>query len=228
MPRSSSVPKAVTASRSCIFLAQSIKDVIPSSHWLAFFSQYLFSSAIIILLCVMRATDQEAVNTAMNEVGTAIECLGTLEALWPGARKCKEILKELADITLSKVRDTVGVPSPTKRDRLTVAAENILAGSQSPLSKAFITTPNVSLANQSPTGVHTRPIGMTEFRSYASKNSNTFQVRQNRVSMYALRHYHVSGHWMRWTGLVRMSPDLAFRPHLNCQSFRATTSHINL
>ncbi len=146
MPRSSSVPKAVTASRSCIFLAQSIKDVIPSSHWLAFFSQYLFSSAIIILLCVMRATDQGAVNTAMMEVGTAIECLGTLEASWPGAKKCGEILKELADITLSKVRETVGMPSPSKRDCLTIAAGNIIAGSHSPVSKTCISPPNASLA----------------------------------------------------------------------------------
>ncbi|KAF8312877.1 hypothetical protein DL93DRAFT_2042574, partial [Clavulina sp. PMI_390] len=99
VPRSSSVAKVVTASRSCIFLAQSIKDVIPSSHWLAFFSQYLFSSAIIILLCIMHATDQSAVTTAMSEVNTAIECLGSLEALWPGAKKCREILKELADLT---------------------------------------------------------------------------------------------------------------------------------
>ena len=32
----SSVAKAVAASRSCIFLAQSVKDVIPPSHYLAF------------------------------------------------------------------------------------------------------------------------------------------------------------------------------------------------
>lgn len=109
VPRSSSVAKAVTASRSCIFLAQSIKDVIPSSHWLAFFSQYLFSSAIIILLCIMHATDQNAVTTAMSEVDTAIECLGSLESSWPGAKRCREILKELADITLSKLQLEGGI-----------------------------------------------------------------------------------------------------------------------
>lgn len=117
LPRSSSVAKAVTASRSCIFLAQSIKDVIPSSHWLAFFSQYLFSSAIIILLCIMHATDQSAVATAMNEVNAAIECLGTLETSWPGAKKCREILKELADMTLLRLQDSVaaGSSSPNVR-----------------------------------------------------------------------------------------------------------------
>ncbi|KAF8324419.1 fungal-specific transcription factor domain-containing protein [Cantharellus anzutake] len=169
MPRSSSIPKAVTASRSCIFLAQSIKDVIPSSHWLAFFSQYLFSSAIIILLCVMRATDQGAVTTAMNEVGTAIECLASLEASWPGAKKCKEILKELADITLSKVRETIALSSPAKRDRLTIAAENIMA--HSPSAKTVNGAPNASFNTQSAT------TGSLELRSEARQPTATPRKR---------------------------------------------------
>lgn len=113
VPRSSSVAKAVTASRSCIFLAQSIKEVIPSSHWLAFFSQYLFSSAIIILLCIIHATDHNAVTTAMSEVNTAIECLHSLEPVWPGAKRCREILKELADVTHARLQESLSFgPSP--------------------------------------------------------------------------------------------------------------------
>lgn len=47
---SASVPKAVCASRSCIFLATSMNPVIPPSHHLAIFVQSLFSSAVGLLL----------------------------------------------------------------------------------------------------------------------------------------------------------------------------------
>jgi hypothetical protein len=43
---SASVPKAVCASRSCIFLATSMNPAIPPSHHLAIFAQSLFSSAV--------------------------------------------------------------------------------------------------------------------------------------------------------------------------------------
>lgn len=166
IPRSSSVAKAVTASRSCIFLAQSIKDVIPSSHWLAFFSQYLFSSAIIILLCIMHATDQGAVNTAMTEVGTATECLESLERFWPGAKKCKELLKELADLTLTKVREA-GASSPAKRDRLMMAAESIMA-ENSGSGRRFMPQPTELLQAATPTSVTLDSPGKYQFKDITS------------------------------------------------------------
>lgn len=46
---SASVPKAVCASRSCIFLATSMNPAIPPSHHLAIFVQSLFSSAVCII-----------------------------------------------------------------------------------------------------------------------------------------------------------------------------------
>ncbi|KDQ10040.1 hypothetical protein BOTBODRAFT_178587 [Botryobasidium botryosum FD-172 SS1] len=94
-----SVAKAVSASRSLIFLAQSVQGVIPPSHYLAFFIQYLFSSAVIILLCVMHATDAGAARTAMGEVEACVRCLEALEGRWPGARKCLDLLEELVGIT---------------------------------------------------------------------------------------------------------------------------------
>lgn len=88
-----SVGKAVAAARSCIMLAPSIKDVIPSSHHLCFFIQYLFSSAVIILLCVMHATaDDGMVQSVMAEVDNCIAALSALEVRWPGARRCKLLL----------------------------------------------------------------------------------------------------------------------------------------
>ncbi|KAG8820684.1 hypothetical protein FRC17_010075 [Serendipita sp. 399] len=96
---SSSVPRAVSASRSCIYLATSMKPAIPPSHHLAVFVQSLFSSAIIILLVVMHATDKAAASIAMSEVDNCVNSLEASESLWPGASKCKEVLKELAQVT---------------------------------------------------------------------------------------------------------------------------------
>lgn len=59
----------------------------------------------------MHATDQNAVTTAMSEVNTAIECLGSLESSWPGAKRCREILKELADLTLARLQEGLSAPS---------------------------------------------------------------------------------------------------------------------
>src|SRR6202021_2010292 len=52
-----SVVKAVSSARSCIRLAPSIKNIVPPSHHLAFFIQHLFSSAVILLLYSMHASD---------------------------------------------------------------------------------------------------------------------------------------------------------------------------
>ncbi|KAF8609200.1 hypothetical protein BDV93DRAFT_432103 [Ceratobasidium sp. AG-I] len=103
-PSSHSVGKAVGAARSCIFLAQSIKDVIPRSHSIAFFIQYLFSAAVIVLLCLMHATDEGAAQTALAEVDACLECLSSLEEAWPGAKRCKELLQELQ----TAAKDTMG------------------------------------------------------------------------------------------------------------------------
>ncbi|KAJ1311719.1 hypothetical protein OPQ81_010190 [Rhizoctonia solani] len=106
-PSSHSVGKAVGAARSCIFLAQSIKDVIPRSHSIAFFIQYLFSAAVIVLLCLMHATDEGAAQTALAEVDSCLACLESLEDSWPGARRCKELLQDLqsaAKETMKNIR----------------------------------------------------------------------------------------------------------------------------
>ncbi|EJD53845.1 hypothetical protein AURDEDRAFT_110574 [Auricularia subglabra TFB-10046 SS5] len=97
---STSFAKAVAAARSCIMLAPSIKDAIPCSHHLSIFIQYLFSSAVIILLCVINSNpDEAAAQTVMGEVDNCIQALGTQEGRWPGASRCKMILEELVKVT---------------------------------------------------------------------------------------------------------------------------------
>lgn len=92
-----STAKAVSSARSCIRLAPSIKNVIPPSHHLAFFIQHLFSSAVIILLYAMHASDPRAATAAMEEGRSCLGALESWEGYWPGARKCKELLTELAN-----------------------------------------------------------------------------------------------------------------------------------
>ncbi|KAG8963729.1 hypothetical protein FRC03_002629 [Tulasnella sp. 419] len=103
-PNWSSVPKAVFASRSCILLSVTTKEAISSSHYLAFFVQALFSAAVIILLCARFATVESAARTASEEVNTALICLGRLQNAWPGAKKCKELLEELVEVTRGDMR----------------------------------------------------------------------------------------------------------------------------
>ncbi|GBE79261.1 fungal-specific transcription factor domain-containing protein [Sparassis latifolia] len=93
-PRSTA--KAVSTARACIRLAPSIKSVVPPSHHLAFFIQNLFSSAVIILLYAMHSVDPAASTAAMDEVANCLSVLGSWEGHWPGARKCKELLEDLA------------------------------------------------------------------------------------------------------------------------------------
>ncbi|KIY49579.1 hypothetical protein FISHEDRAFT_41892 [Fistulina hepatica ATCC 64428] len=90
-----SATKAVASARSSIRLAPSMKNVVPLSHHLAFFIQHLFSSAVILLLYAMHANDPKASGTAMEEAQSALVALESWEGVWPGARKCKDLLKEL-------------------------------------------------------------------------------------------------------------------------------------
>ncbi|KAL5527321.1 hypothetical protein ACEPAG_6112 [Sanghuangporus baumii] len=88
--------KAVHTARSCIRLAPSVKNVVPSSHHLAFFIQHLFSSAVIILLYAMHISDRDAANAAMAEAESCLGVVSSWEGTWPGARKCRELLSDLA------------------------------------------------------------------------------------------------------------------------------------
>ncbi|TRM68359.1 fungal-specific transcription factor domain-containing protein [Schizophyllum amplum] len=90
-----STVQAVSAARSCIRLAPSMKAVVPPSHDLAFFLQHLFSSAVILLLYAMHTPNNTAASAAMEEAKSPLMALQSWEGVWPGARKCRELLSEL-------------------------------------------------------------------------------------------------------------------------------------
>lgn len=92
-----STVKAVSSARSCIRLAPSMKNVVPPSHHLAFFIQHLFSSAVILLLYAMHSSDPRATAAAMEEAKSSLPAIACWEGVWPGARKCKELLIDLTN-----------------------------------------------------------------------------------------------------------------------------------
>ncbi|KAJ6539127.1 fungal-specific transcription factor domain-containing protein [Mycena capillaripes] len=111
-----STVKAVSSARSCIRLAPSMKNVVPPSHHLAFFIQHLFSSAVILLLYAMHASEPRAASAAMDEAKSSLGALESWEGHWPGARKCKELLMELTNTATEAVaqsgNDTPPPPPP--------------------------------------------------------------------------------------------------------------------
>lgn len=110
-----SVAKAVSAARSCIRLAPSMKDIVPASHHLAFFIQHLFSSAVILLLYAMHQPDPRGAAAAMEEARVTIAAVQSWEGQWPGARKCKELLMELM-MTAQDAVSSGGAPHPEAMD----------------------------------------------------------------------------------------------------------------
>lgn len=92
-----STVKAVSSARSCIRLAPSMKHVVPPSHHIAFFIQHLFSSTVILLLYAMHVSEARAATAAMEEAKSSLIALEAWVGIWPGARKCKELLSELTE-----------------------------------------------------------------------------------------------------------------------------------
>jgi hypothetical protein len=101
-----STVKAVSSARSCIRLAPSMKHVVPPSHHIAFFIQHLFSSTVILLLYAMHVSEPRAASAAMEEAKSSLTALESWVGIWPGARKCKELLIELTDTASEAITRT--------------------------------------------------------------------------------------------------------------------------
>jgi hypothetical protein len=136
-----STVKAVSSARSCIRLAPSMKHVVPPSHHLAFFIQHLFSSAVIVLLYAMHASEQRAASAAMDEAKSTLVALESWEGQWPGAKKCKELLIDLINTATEAIaqgrreKSSAGTtptqpsnPSPTHERRRSVTIGTVSTG----------------------------------------------------------------------------------------------------
>ncbi|KAL7418376.1 hypothetical protein Q5752_006834 [Cryptotrichosporon argae] len=92
---STSLAHCVDAARSVIHIAAISDILLPPSHHLAVHSQFLWSSAVVLLLCEVRAKDQAVVDTVGRDVDSCRRSLRNLEPVWPGARKLKELLVDV-------------------------------------------------------------------------------------------------------------------------------------
>jgi hypothetical protein len=101
-----SVAKALSSARGCIRLAPAMKNVVPSSMHSTMYLQNLFSSAVIILLYAMHVHDPKASTVAMEEAKSCLEAVESWEGIWPGARKCKELLLDLMNTAREAVMHT--------------------------------------------------------------------------------------------------------------------------
>lgn len=119
-----STARALSSARSCIRLAPSMKNVVPSSLHSTFFLQNLFSSAVIILLYAMHVPDAQASSAAMDEANACLDAIESWEGSWPGARKCKELLLDLTTTaseaitnSLKKRRNSNSMAPPSSSQR---------------------------------------------------------------------------------------------------------------
>ncbi|WVR07769.1 hypothetical protein IAU60_004812 [Kwoniella sp. DSM 27419] len=96
-PSSQSLARCVDAARSVIHIASQTRTQVPSSHHLAVYCQYLWSSAVILLLCEVQARDQVVMEAVGSHVESCRRSLQALEPVWPGSRKLKELLVDVAN-----------------------------------------------------------------------------------------------------------------------------------
>lgn len=93
-PSTQSLSHCVAAARSVIHIAAQSRVLLPPSHHLALFTQYLWSAAVLLLLCEVQANDQVVIDAVGSQVESTRRSLAALEPVWPGTRKLKELLIE--------------------------------------------------------------------------------------------------------------------------------------
>ncbi|GMK54623.1 hypothetical protein CspeluHIS016_0112090 [Cutaneotrichosporon spelunceum] len=111
---SQSLAHCVEAARSVIHVAAQSKVLIPVSHHLAVFCQYLWSSAVILLLCETRAKEQVVVEAVGAHVESCRQSLRALEPVWPGASKLRYLLTEV-ETRAKEVRASAGRPNKRRK-----------------------------------------------------------------------------------------------------------------
>nr|XP_019044249.1 hypothetical protein I302_07532 [Kwoniella bestiolae CBS 10118]OCF23179.1 hypothetical protein I302_07532 [Kwoniella bestiolae CBS 10118] len=124
-PSSQSLARCVEAARSVIHIASQSRTLVPPSHHLAVYCQYLWSSAIILLLCEVQAKDQLVIETVGSHVESCRRTLQCLEPVWPGSRKLKELLNDVAS-RAKEVAQVSKVNNPRSKKRKAISLDRII------------------------------------------------------------------------------------------------------
>lgn len=119
-PSSQSLSHCVDAARSVIHVASQSRVLVPPSHHLAVFCQFLWSSAVILLLCEVQAKDQVVIEAVGSKVQSCRRALQDLEPVWPGSKKLRELLDDVENRAKEVVHDPKKrkAPSPDKKRSL--------------------------------------------------------------------------------------------------------------
>ncbi|WOO79215.1 Cutinase transcription factor 1 alpha [Vanrija pseudolonga] len=120
---SQSLAHCVDAARSVIHVAAQSRVMVPVSHHIAVFCQYLWSSSVILLLCEVRAKDQVVVDAVGAQIDSCRSSLRTLEPAWPGCRKLRELLGDVEN-RAKEVRAGLGRPAATNKKRKSSSADS--------------------------------------------------------------------------------------------------------
>lgn len=104
-PSSQSLSHCVDAARSVIHVASQSRVLVPPSHHLAVFCQFLWSSAVILLLCEVQAKDQVVIEAVAGKVQSCRRALQDLEPVWPGSKKLRELLDDVENRAKEVVHD---------------------------------------------------------------------------------------------------------------------------
>lgn len=144
IPSSQSLAHCVDAARSVLYIAAQSKVLVPVSHHLAVFCQYLWSSAVILLLVETRAREQMVVDAVGGHVESCQAALLALEPVWPGAHKLRELLCEV-ESRAKQVRAATTRPSTANaKKRKSPSADRNGRGRNSASSASGVTAANNS------------------------------------------------------------------------------------
>ncbi|KAK1657541.1 fungal-specific transcription factor domain-containing protein [Colletotrichum godetiae] len=105
---SGAIDQCVNAAQGCVYVADMVRDLVPSSHHLAICVHYLTLSGIILLRVPLDRSNAALLEDAKK----CAQSLKDLEPRWSGAKRSREIIEQL----LVRRRSEIAGDSPANRD----------------------------------------------------------------------------------------------------------------
>ncbi|OHF02882.1 hypothetical protein CORC01_01640 [Colletotrichum orchidophilum] len=104
---SGAIDQCVNAAQGCVYVADMVRDLVPSSHHLAICVHYLTLSGIILLRVPLDRSSQ----VILEDAEKCAKSLKDLEPRWSGAKRSREIIEQL----LVRRRNEIAGNSPAYR-----------------------------------------------------------------------------------------------------------------